>query len=151
MPYFVVGNMAASVLESIHVAMWDWRRKASIAQRSKLPCHLACLLIPLLHYLPSSNLVLLCLPSLTLSPLYFISCLSCVILDGEKISPTMQFIYDVLHHSSMKATRPWVHDSNLFSYFYRSQISPVKDLERCAYSTWVCSILSSHLCLIKVV
>ena len=150
--------MAASVLESIHVAMWDWRRKAFIAQKSKPPCHLACLLIPLLHYSPSSSytvsslhsssLVLLCLPSLTLPPLYFISCLSCVMLDGEKISPTMQFIYDVLHHSSMKATRPWVHDSNLFSYFYRSQISPVKDLERYACSSCVSSILSSHLCLI---
>jgi hypothetical protein len=96
----------------------------------------------------STRLVLLCLHSPTLSPLHFISCLSCVMLDGEKISPAMQFIYDVLHHSSMKATRPWVHNSNLFSYFYVSQISPVKDLERYAYSTCVCSILSSHICLI---
>ena len=59
--------------------------------------------------------------------------LSSVSLDGEKISPTARFIYDVLHHSSMKATKPWVHNSNLFSYFYVSQIFPSKNLVRYAY------------------
>ena len=56
-----------------------------------------------------------------------------IVLDGEKTSPTRQFIYDLLHHSSLKATRPWVHKSNLFSYFYISQINPVQpaQLMRC--------------------
>jgi hypothetical protein len=111
---------------------------------------LLCLPPVLFTRLVLSSLVLLCLRSLILSPLYFISCLSCVILDGEKISPTMQFIYDVLHHSSMKATRPWVHNSNLFSYFYVSQISPVKDLERYACSTHTARVCVQYYQVISV-
>jgi hypothetical protein len=45
--------------------------------------------------------------------------------DGIKTNSYGQFIYDVLHHTSNKATLPWVHRSYFFSFFYVSQISPI--------------------------
>ena len=34
-PYFFTGTFAASVLENMHVAMWDWKRKEAVKAKSK--------------------------------------------------------------------------------------------------------------------
>ena len=177
MPYFVVGSMAASILECIHVAMWDWRRKAALAEKSKhtiqhgipllffllfapltFPSHFFSSLFSLplysLHLFhfplfsslymllsacskrssPHSNFLIKTLKSNTITHHIFYFNFNFT-SDGEKISPIAQFIYDVVHHTSMKPTRPWVHNSNIFSYFYVSQISPVNNAVRYAYCT----------------
>ena len=34
-PYFFTGTFAASVLENMHVAMWDWNRREAVNKKSK--------------------------------------------------------------------------------------------------------------------